>query len=136
MKPGELLGIGISLSRAGRSILFLQVSRDGRIKRLGDGTMTGPVHYLSGKSKPEIFPAVCKGLPAELHTKSGTLALPEPAGDAMVLTIRLTSAGKQQVLEMRYGADSASPPAAVQHFVSMAVTLTDDWYKSMLDSKN
>ena len=135
MKTEELLGIGISLSRAGESLLFLQVSRDGRIKRLGDGTKAGPRHYVIGKGKPGLFLAVCEGLSAELLARSGRLALPDPTGDEMVLSIRLTSAGKQQVLEMQYGANSAPPPEDVQRFVSMAVTLTDDWYKANLGSK-
>ena len=132
MRAEDLSAIGVSLTRAGKPLLFLRVEKDGRVGRLGNGT-TDPVRdYVSADAPPEGFSTVCGLLSAELLARHGRFVLPDRAGDEMLLSIRLTAGRMEQVLELTYGADSAPPPHDVQRFVSTAVALTDDWYAAHL----
>ncbi len=134
MGPSTLDTISVSLTRSGESVLFLQVDRDGRCKRVGDGAPGSSADYVSSVVGPEVFLALQKVVPPELFERSGCFALPEPVGDEMLLSIRFFGARQQHVVEFQYGADSAPPPATVQHFVSMAVALTDEWYLQDMES--
>lgn len=135
MKREEVRSIGLSLSRAGEMLLVLELDRDGGLARSGDGTIGGPRRYARGTGLPECFLAVEDELTSELLARSGQLVLPDSTGDEMVLEIRLAGDSGNQVLRLEYGADSLQPPEDVQRLVSTAVSVTDDWYDSIVGSE-
>jgi hypothetical protein len=131
-KLSKIEAFTISLEIEKQPSLFILLSDDGGINRMGRGTAdTAERELFIGKTDPAIFKAVCshftKGM---LQTLGRGYQAPEPLGASCELTITFKfKDGSSNGIAFRYGSESEGPPKDVADFVIAAVRQTDPWYQ-------
>ena len=131
-KVSKIQAFTISLEIDKQPSLFLLLSDDGAINRMGSGTADSTERDLFiGKTDPGIFETACSQLTKEMlqNLGQGYQAL-EPRGASCELTITFKfKDGNSNGMAYRYGSESDGPPKDVADFVIAAVRQTDPWYE-------
>jgi hypothetical protein len=130
-KVSKIEAFTISLQIGNQPSLFLLLSEDGSINRMGSGTADNAERDLFiGKTDPAIFKTARSHLTKEmLHTLGQGYNAPEPRGASCELTITFKfEDGSSNGIAYRYGSESEGPPQDVADFVIAAVRQTDPWY--------
>lgn len=131
-KVSKIEAFTVSLEIEKQPSLFLLLSDDGSINRMGTGTANPTERDLFiGKTDPAIFKTACSHLTKEmlLSLGQGYQAL-DPRGASCELTITFKfKDGRSTGIVYRYGSESEGPPKDVTDFVIAVVRQTDSWYE-------
>jgi len=140
MDKGNIAAVLVKLDINDQQALFIMLSSDGSINRLGTGSASNKEHDLFiGKTEPKVFRQLHGSITPELIQWCGqSMCDPEPIGDNCYLNVGFKEAdGKEYMMKWQYGADSQGPPPEVCEFVLTSIKATNPWYeqqKSMVDS--
>ena len=131
-KVSKIEAFTISLEIDKQPSLFLLLSEDGSINRMGSGTADNAERDLFiGKTDPAIFKTARSHLTKEmLRTLGQGYKAPEPRGASCELAITFKfEDGSSNGIAFHYGSESEGPPKDVADFVIAAVRQTDPWYE-------
>ena len=131
-KISKIEAFTISLQVENQPSLFLLLSYDGAINRMGSGAADSTERELFiGKTDPGIFETACSHLTNEMLQNLGQgYQAKEPRGASCELTITFKfKDGNSNGMAYRYGSESDGPPKDVADFVIAAVRQTDPWYE-------
>ena len=131
-RNSDIVAFSITLDVSEKPSLFVLVSSDGTINRMGTGTLENTEQELFiGKGDPAIFEAVRGHFTEAMRELSGqTLESAEPRGIPCKLTITFQlKDGTSSGFALLYGSESAGMPEDIAEFVRAAVRETDPWYE-------
>ncbi len=126
----DLQSVVITMKVAEHRVLFILLSKDGSVNRMGGGAVETADGALFIGIDPSLFSAALEHLSQEVIDLAGLYDVPEKVGMHCVLTIDYLfndSSGRE--LEIRYGSESMGPPQEVARFVHGAVWATQRWYQ-------
>jgi hypothetical protein len=125
----------VNLEVDGKPSLFVVLSADGSINRVGDGTAESqhPDMFI-GKTDTAIFEKVRSHLTDSMLQSLGhSFRRQNPRGAACKLTLMFQfNDDKSAAVEYLYGAESQGPPKEVADFVRTAARETEEWYQQQL----
>ena len=128
----DVSALSIALDINHEPSLFIMLSADGSIKRMGTGTIEKPERELFiGKSDPAIFEAVRLRVTATMLQHLGMGYRSEnQLGAACKLTLTFQfKDGTSNGCAFFYGSESEGAPEDVADLVTEAVRQTDPWYE-------
>ena len=131
-RASDIRAFTISLDVEKKPALFILMSDDGSINRMGKGTTDDAERELFiGKTDPAIFKSVCSHLTRRMLKSVGQgHQMLQPLGVPCELTITFKfKDGTSNGIGFAYGAESEGPPNDVAEFVATAVAKTDPWYE-------
>lgn len=119
----------VTLHIEGAQKLFLVLTNDGMIKRMGTGSDDCAENELFiGKSGSDAFERVRSLSGAVLENWLGTYADPNQIGKTCGLVIGFQCGKRELISEWEYGTESLGPPPEVSSLVTTAVESTNQWY--------
>ena len=131
-KLEDIQTIAISIKVEQQPSLFILLSADGTINRLGTGT-------VDNKEKTLIIDMTKDGYFQKLRSKVnpswfrnlGVYDIPGKMGKKVELVIFFVfNDGSEGNLKFLYGSESQGPPQEIGQFIYAAVDLTNPWYES------
>jgi len=128
----EVVTILIVLEVGGRQALFVLLSSDGCINRIGSGLVdASDRNMFIGQTGPELFYQLRSKLtPGVFHFLGQRLAAPNPVGERCELTVSLVyDDGSEAASAWRYGSESQGPHPEVVEFVKQAIRITEPWFQ-------
>ena len=129
----QLAHVVITLDIAGRPALFVGLSEDGSIRRMGTGSVSNTERDLYiGDGQSELFASFMEQVPEEIFSACGRYELPARQGADCLLTILFGTKSEPPVgvgFEFLYGAESEGPPDDICRLVRAAVELTGPWFQ-------
>ena len=128
----EIAAILVILLVDGEHSLFIFLSEDGCINRIGNGSIDRIEREMFiGKDGSDLFKQLRAQVTAGvIHFLGQRLAAPEPKGKLCELSVIFEYAdGREAESAWRYGSESQGPPRDIRQFVTEAVRLTDPWYE-------
>jgi hypothetical protein len=128
----DMRAFTISLDVDKKPALFILMSNDGSINRMGRGTADDAERELFiGKIDPAIFTSICSHLTKRMLQSLGQgHEMQNPLGASCELTITFKlKDGTSNGIAFRYGSESEGPPNDVAEFVATAVAQTEPWYE-------
>ncbi|MBN2358938.1 MAG: hypothetical protein JXR83_05760 [Deltaproteobacteria bacterium] len=127
----NLAQVAVSLDIAGRRSLFVLLSEDGSINRMGTGSPASPDNDLYiGAGQSALFTSFLERVPEEIFAFQGRYEVRERTGAECELAILFGTRANETVgFEFRYGAESEGPPREICDLVRAAVDVTDHWYR-------
>ncbi len=130
--PETVKAIMLELSIAGQQVLYLMLSADGVIHRLGTGSEGCQERTLFiGQVPPDLFSALSARVDTGVMQWRGRYTAPSQQGKECVLTVALRFLDEEEhVSEWVYGSQSQGPPPPIAQFVLSAVEATHPWYVS------
>lgn len=136
VERNSICGLRVSLDVDGEHFVLIMLGSDGRIKRMGIGSVDGAERdILSGTSTPSLFQQVRqKVTPELLQWRGQSWSDPAPRGKTCELTISFMHAdGRETRMYWWYGSESQEPPPEVREFVLAAVEATKPWYEQRME---
>jgi hypothetical protein len=133
----ELAAILLTLKIGQEQALFVMLSSDGAINRLGTGAVDNNERTMCiGKTDTSLFERLRSMVTPELLQFGGQmLSDPNPKGQPCKLMVGFKKKdGKELMIGFGYGSESQGPPPAVCKFVLAAVDATEPWYKEQMGS--
>ncbi len=130
MNP-QLQAIMISLLVAEQQSLFILLSADGSINRMGTGSIHNPDRDMFiGIVTNNLFDQVKEVIDPEWFEHAGGYDLPNKKGVMCELTtIFKFTDGSEKGLQFKYGSESQGPPSDIGNYVRKAVEITNSWYE-------
>lgn len=132
-KTGDVAALSINLDVNEKSSLFILLSADGTINRMGTGTLGNTEHELFiGRTDPAIFEAVRSHVPERMLQSLGQrFQHQNPRGTPCKLTISFQfKDGTLDGFAFLYGSESEGVPNEVADLVTAATHETDPWYEN------
>jgi hypothetical protein len=129
---GDIHGILVTVLIGGEQSLFIMLSSDGSINRMGTGAVDNAERDMFiGKIGPELFQHLRAKVTQELLGWCGQrLADPQPQGKICELTVGFQRAdGEELMTKWQYGSESQGPPPEVCQFVVAVVEATAPWFE-------
>lgn len=133
IEMADIAALAITLDVDERPSLFILLSADGSINRMGSGTLEDTDHELFvGRIDPAIFEAVRSHLTAAMLQRLGQVFQSQNTrGVACKLELNFQFRdGTSNGLGFLYGSESEGMPRDVADFVTAAVHETDPWYEN------
>ena len=130
-RTSDIAAFSITLDVSEKPSLFVLVSSDGTINRMGTGTLENTEQELFiGKGDPAIFKAVRGHFTEAMRQLSGqTFESTALRGTPCKLTITFQfKDGTSSGFAFLYGSESAGMPEDIAEFVRAAVRETHPWY--------
>ena len=130
-KVTEIKAISVSLEVAGEKTLFILLSDDGTINRMGNGELSYPdrKNLYMGHTNEPLFSKLRNRLDDEILRYMGRYDVPEKLGQICRFTIGLQFAdGVSNGFEINYGSESKGPPQELVDFLHAAVEVTEPLY--------
>jgi hypothetical protein len=126
-----ICGILVTLHVAGEQVLYLMLSADGTIHRMGTGSESNTERDLFvGRSSRATFERLRKQVTPEPLQWLGQFSDPHLRGKQCRLTIGLGwSDGTELASQWEYGTQSQGPPDEIGQFVLAGIDATDSWYE-------
>jgi hypothetical protein len=125
----------ITIEVESKQSLFVLLSSDGSINRLGSGLVEDKEAgtLFIGVTKDNLFEKVKEEMKEEWLERTGVYNLPDQKGKYCKLAILLNHEDKSiSSYEFHYGAESQGPPDEVCEFVAKAIEATEPWYQQQL----
>lgn len=125
IERSDLCGVLVRLDVEGSKALFLRLSSDGSIERLG----TSGRDILDGIAAPKLFERLIQKVSPQLLRWVGqSWADPAPLGKPCLLVVGFRQLdGQESLMRWEYGSESYEPPPEVLEFVMSAVEVTNPW---------
>jgi hypothetical protein len=129
--PTSIVGILVTLHVGESQALYIMLSADGAIHRMGSGAESGSEKDLFiGKASGDLFSGLRRCLTPALLQWLGEFSDPHPQGKACRLTIGFRQDdGTVLTSQWQYGTGSQGPPPEVCDFVRAALYATQPWYE-------
>ncbi len=124
--------VTVSLSIDETTSLFVLLSADGSINRMGNGTLSSSDNDMFiGVTREPLFRTFLQSIPEGFFEFQGEYDIPDKKGAACELTILCADQGRKMIGGYRflYGAESDGPPGEICSLVQAAVDLTDPWHE-------
>ena len=130
-KVADIQLVSITLEIDGKHALFVLLSADGTVNRLGTGAVNNTENDLFiGHSPEPLIEQAKQALTDEMLDYMGGYDAPDQKGPSCRLSISFQFAnGDQNGFGFTYGAESDGPPHEIAQFVIAAVKATDPWFK-------
>lgn len=129
-KASNIQAISISLEAGGKTRLFIMLSQDGTVNRMGSGQFDeDDLDLYLGTSNEKLFEELLARVPPQLLERSVTMEDPDALGLPCELTISIVSANESVTTIYRYGSRSIGPPDALAHFIRVARDITEQWFQ-------
>ena len=128
----EIAAIMVVLLVDGEQSLFIMLSEDGSINRMGNGSIDQIEHQMFiGRVGPDLFKHLRSQVTAGVVYFLGQrLAAPEPKGKLCELRVIFKySDGREAGQTWSYGSESQGPHPEVCAFVAAAARLTEPWFQ-------
>lgn len=132
-KVADITALSITLDINEKPSLFILLSADGSINRLGTGTLENTERELFiGRTDPAIFEAVRSHVTeAMLQSRGQAFQHQNPRGAPCKLTLNFQfKDGTSGGFAFLYGSESEGMPEDVVDFVTAAARETDPWYEN------
>jgi hypothetical protein len=130
--PRDIAGILVTFFVDDQQALFIMLSSDGAINRMGTGSLVNAENDLFiGKTSLPIFESLKKLIdPNLLQWFNRQNADRAPKGKICKLTLGVKQRdGKELMSSWQYGSESLSPPSDITAFALRAIELTNPWYE-------
>ncbi len=129
MNKEEFDAVIISLEVETLPCLFLLLSQDGTVNRLGTGAIDNAEKALFvGESLEPFFKQFMARVSDELLQNAGAYRHPDPKGRACKLVLAFRRPKDPLGFEFHFGTESEGPPPEVASLVSFATEMTEEWY--------
>lgn len=127
----NVTGIMVTLEIGGEQALFVLLSKDGSINRLGTGSEGNTEKDMFiGVADTTAFEAVRAKCGPIIDQWLGGFGAPDIAGKPCKLAVGFqTTDGTELVSQWQYGTESQGPPPDVAAVVIKSVQATEDWYQ-------
>lgn len=127
----SISGILVTMHVAGEQVLYLMLSADGTIHRMGTGSESNTERDLFiGRSSKRAFEQLRKQVTPDLLRWLGQCSDPHLQGKRCRLTIGLRrSDGTELASQWEYGTQSQGPPEEIGQFVLAGIDATSSWYE-------
>lgn len=123
----------IRMEHGGEDVLFILLSRDGSINRMGDGTPS-PVDktlYI-GVVKEPLFDQLMEVVPDDLFRYVSRLEIPDREGiDTTISVMFQHKDGRVLPFEVLFGSESGGVPLELQTILRRALELSDGWWNGL-----
>jgi hypothetical protein len=121
----------VTLDVGGKPALFVLLSEDGSINRMGTGSPSNSDHDLYiGAGQAALFADFMRRVPEEIFPYRGRYEIPGRSGAECTLAIRFATRNDETVsFEFLYGTESEGPPQEIRDVAMAAVEVTDCWYE-------
>ena len=129
----DITALSITLDINEKPSVFIPLSEDGSINRMGTGTLENTERELFiGKTDPAIFEAVRSNVTeAMLQIRGRAFQHQNPRGAPCKLTLNFQfNDGAGGRVTLLYGSESEGVPKDVVDLVTVAVHETDPWYEN------
>ncbi len=140
-KVSDINAVHITLEIDGKQSLFVLLSQEGTINRLGTGAVNNKENDLFiGMSPEPLLDQAKQSLTDDLLDHMGGYEVPDQKGASCRLSIGFMFAdGEENGFGFSYGSESQGPPPEISQFVVAAVKATEPWYqeqKKMVSANN
>lgn len=127
----DVNGIFITMHVADEQVLFLLLTADGTVNRMGTGSEDNTEKQLFiDQPSSEMFEALKSRIQPETTEWEGGYADPEPQGKTCCLTVGFMNGdGEESVCKFQYGSESQGPPPDLCQLVISAIEITEPWYQ-------
>jgi hypothetical protein len=127
----DIDGVTINLDADGRPLLFVLLTEDGTINRMGNGRLANDeLDLYAGHTDEPLLGLLRRDLPDDILEHAGSYEVPGGGGIPIRLAIGFKlDDGSESGLEFTYGSESEGPPQDVVDIVRRARELTDPWYR-------
>jgi len=126
----DIGAVAITLKLGSERTLFVLLSSDGMVNRMGNGS-TQPTDrdlYI-GRTLEPLLPALLTHLTDDVLRLTGIYDDSDKRGTPCRLSIALKFLdGADDGFDFSYGSDSLGPPDDISSFVQAAVAITEPWY--------
>lgn len=138
INPNEIEAIMITLTVADNQVLFILLSSDGTINRMGDGSPECKDHDLfigQTGTQPMISQIRSMITPDMQEFLHKTFDLPEKKGRHCSLKMLFKTYSLETGVEFLYGEHSQGPPHEFAEMVRKAAHLTEHWHLAQKKGK-
>lgn len=131
MSQQQISGVLVTLHVAGLQVLYVMLTADGTINRMGTGVETNVESELFiGKLSSDAFALLKARVTPVVPHWIGTHTDPERSGKECRLTIGLLyTDGSELISRWVYGTNSQSPPPDICDIVLETIELTNPWFE-------
>jgi len=126
----EVIGFIMSQEVGEQPTLFLALSADGAVSRMGSGLLNSDERDVCmGQLPTPVLNAVLDGLDHEWLFTSGSWSVLEPGEEPSTLSLQFFHAdGSRTAFTIEYGSDAALPKD-LRALLPRAIELTNPWYQ-------
>ncbi len=130
-KISDIKTISITLEIDAKQALFVLLSSDGTVNRLGTGAIDNKENDLFiGVSSDPLFDQVKESLSDDMLEHMGGYDVPDQKGASCRLSIGFQFAdGEENGFGFSYGSESERPPHEIAQFIVAAIQATEPWYQ-------
>lgn len=130
-KVSDINAVHVSLKTGDKKALFILLTADGSINRLGTGAVNNKENELFiGVTQQPLFERLLTNLDDKMLDHMGGYDIPDQLGVPCELSIGLAfKNGDENGFGFKYGSESQGPPHEIIQFVTAAVQLTDPWFQ-------
>jgi hypothetical protein len=134
----DIQGVHVTLTIAKEKALFILLTKDGTVNRLGTGAVDNSEKSLFiGKTDGQMFEALRPHITEEMLKFTGGYDIPDQRGESCRLSIGLVFAdGSEDGFGFSYGSESEGPPREISNLVVKAAELTGPWYEAQKQMVN
>jgi len=131
-KVADITMIHITLNVDGKESLFVLLSQDGTVNRLGTGAINNAENkFIIGISPDPLLEQAKQSLTDEMLDHMGGYDVPDHKGATCRLSIGFRFAdGTDSGFDFSYGSESEGLPHEIDQFVVAAIEATEPWYQS------
>lgn len=129
--PEDVVGVLITLYVETEQVLFILLTADGAVNRMGTGAVDNQEKRLFiAQSSGEMFEDLKSRIQRDSMQWEGGYRAPEQTGKTCCLTVGfMNDQGEQSVCKFQYGSESQGPPNDLCDLVMAAIEITDPWYQ-------
>jgi hypothetical protein len=137
-RVAEIKAIFLSLEVGGEKTLFILLSEDGTINRMGNGQLSYPDResLYMGRTTEPLFAKLRSHLTDDMLRYMGRYDAPKKVGEVCCFKIGLQFAdGSANGFEIDYGSESDGRPQELVDFLHAALDVTDPWYRTFQNNR-
>jgi hypothetical protein len=132
----EIIGISISQKINNGYVIFILLTSDGTINRMGNGIdTTEKVLNIGQLPNNKIFKKLMTHVTEDMLLPPEQYTAPEIKGKKCILSVSFEIPGREAGFEFIYGSESMGPPPECQKLVEKALELTQSWYETQMKLK-
>lgn len=139
MNKDEIDRIRVHIEVEGKSALAVQLTRDGKIIRFGNGSLPAPVLTAQEETDGNLFRLLLRSVDDKLFASQGVYDHPRKKGKLMRYCVLFGGKGDQSIVfDFRLGLDNKDVGKLLPYFDKMimaVVALTEDFYQEALARK-
>jgi hypothetical protein len=130
--PSEFDKVLIDLRIDGKTALFILLTEDGTVNRMGSGCKGNTDRGMFiGRNREPLFSRFMARITPELLRNQGAYELPNREGAECELTLLCGYRGSERSagFQFIYGSESQGPPREIAELVEYAAELTTPWHE-------